>query len=187
MSVIVLTILAIVLLDIVLSADNAVVIAMTANKLPEHQRNRAIAVGMGVAIGVRIALCLGAAFLLAAPYIGWVLKLVGGAYLLWVAWQLYSGSEDAPGEGKSAMTWTAAIGQIVLADVSMSLDNVVAIAGIAGGGVFTIGFGLLFSILILAFFSKFFSMIMIRYPFLNIFGAVTIAIVGIHMMIGVFT
>lgn len=179
---IMLAIIAIILLDIVLSGDNAVIIAMTANKLPEHQRSRAITIGMIVALGVRIVLCLGAAFLLAAPYVGWFLKVAGGGYLLYVAWQLYLGSDDKPGEGKSVMSWTAAIWQIVLADVSMSLDNVVAIAGIAGGSVLTIGLGLTASIIILAVFSRVLVVLMQRYAFLNVFGAITIALVGMHML-----
>ena len=179
-------IVAVIVLDIILSGDNAVVIAMTANQLPAAQRNAAIGVGMTAALVLRIVLCVFAGAVLALPLFGPVVGAIGGVYLLHVAWGLWR-SADVPNKLSGAATWTTAITQIILADLSMSLDNIVAIAGIAGRSVFVMGVGLTVSVISLAFFAKFVSLLMERHPSFNVFGAVAIALVGAKMIITLFT
>ena len=117
---------AIVVANILLSGDNAVVIAMAARSLPEAQRRRAVIWGSGAAIFLRVVLTIAAVQLLQLPF----LKIIGGALLLWIGVQLLVDSGDE-GEVKSHGTLGAAIRTILIADLVMSLDNVIAVAGAA--------------------------------------------------------
>lgn len=139
----------VILLDIVLSGDNAVVIAMAASVLPPAQRQRAIYIGMSAAVILRIALCFFAIQLLAFSY----MKLIGGLLLLWIAYKMYTEiTVDATNEPMDSIfpkaAFTLAIGQILIADLSMSLDNILAVAALAqnhpyimvGGLILSIGF-----------------------------------------------
>ena len=117
---------AIVVANILLSGDNAVVIAMAARSLPPAQQKRAIFWGSAAAIGLRVVLTIAAVHLLQLPY----LKLVGAVALLWIGVQLLVDSDDA-GEVKAEGTLTAAIRTILVADLVMSIDNVIAVAGAA--------------------------------------------------------
>ena len=117
---------AIVVANILLSGDNAVVIAMAARSLPPAQQKKAIFWGSAAAIVLRILLTVATVQLLQLPY----LKLIGGALLLWIAVQLLTESEDE-GDLKAHGTLAAAIRTILVADLVMSLDNVIAVAGAA--------------------------------------------------------
>jgi YjbE family integral membrane protein len=117
---------AIVVANILLSGDNAVVIAMAARSLPAHQQKQAVFWGSAAAIVLRIVLTIAAVQLLQWPY----LKLVGGALLLWIGVQLLTDADD-DGEVKAHGTLSAAIRTILVADLVMSLDNVIAVAGAA--------------------------------------------------------
>src|SRR6266850_1530609 len=131
-------VLQIILIDLVLSGDNAVVIGMAARPLPRRQRRLAIVFGGGAAIVLRIALTAGAALLLGLP----ALKAIGGLLLLWIAVRLLE-PVGAPDEAKSATTLAGAIGTILLADFIMSLDNVLGVAAASRADVLLLIFGLL--------------------------------------------
>ncbi len=117
---------AIVVANILLSGDNAVVIAMAARSLPAHQQKKAIFWGSAAAIILRIVLTVAAVQLLQLPY----LKIIGGVLLLWIGVQLLTESDDG-GEVQAHGTLAAAIRTILVADLVMSLDNVIAVAGAA--------------------------------------------------------
>ena len=117
---------AIIVANILLSGDNAVVIAMAARSLPAHQQKKAVFWGSAAAIVMRIILTIAAVQLLTLPY----LKLIGGALLLWIGVQLLVDSEEE-GEVQSHGTLGAAVRTILIADLVMSLDNVIAVAGAA--------------------------------------------------------
>jgi len=117
---------AIVVANILLSGDNAVVIAMAARSLPQHQQKKAVIYGSAAAIVMRIILTVAAVQLLQLPY----LKIIGGALLLWIGVQLLVDSEEE-GEVKAHGTLAAAVRTILVADLVMSLDNVIAVAGAA--------------------------------------------------------
>jgi YjbE family integral membrane protein len=136
-----------VFIDILLSGDNAVVIAMACRGLPARQRLWGMIIGAGVAVILRVLFTGILARLLLLPY----LKLVGGLALLYVAANLLVPEDDEKGELAAVAHLGRAIGIIVVADVVMSLDNIVAIAAIAQGNLLLLGFGLAASIpLILA-------------------------------------
>jgi len=117
-------------IDIILSGDNAVVIALAARSLPPHQQKRAVFWGAGVAVGLRVALATIALQLLRLPY----LKLSGGIMLLWIAVKLLLPENEEANVAPADHLW-AAIKTIVVADFVMSLDNVVAVAAAARGSV----------------------------------------------------
>lgn len=132
--------LQVVLIDLTLAGDNAVVVGMAAAGLPDRHRRLAIVLGVGGAAGLRIA--LGAVALRLLEIVG--LLLAGGLLLLWVAWRLYRElrRQAADPARPAAKTLAGAMLQIVLADLSMSLDNVLAVAGAAGGHLWVLVVGL---------------------------------------------
>ena len=130
----------IILFDLILSGDNAVVIGVVASRLHGPQRRWAILIGAGGAVVLRIALASIATLLLVLP----VISLVGGLALFWVAWRLLK-PEDEEFHG-TATTFGQAIRLIILADVVMSLDNVLTVAGAAHGNIALLVFGLALSI-----------------------------------------
>ncbi len=138
----------VVLIDVALAADNAVVVGLAVAGLPAARRRPAIVLGIGAATVIRIGFGLVALSLL--NVLG--LTLAGGLLLLWVAWKMLRDLRalDA-GAGRSAtpMTLTRAMGRIVLADVSMSLDNVLAVAGAARDSMLVLTVGLLLGVLLM--------------------------------------
>ena len=135
--------LAIVVIDLVLAGDNAIVIALAARNLPEKLSNRAIVWGTAGAIFVRSALTLVVVWLLNIPG----LMLAGGAMLLWIAYKLLIQPDDGEGhQVNSGSTFWAAIKTIVIADAVMGLDNVLGVAGAAHGNFTLVVLGLLISI-----------------------------------------
>lgn len=159
--------LGIVWIDLLLSGDNAVVIALVSRQLPESQQKWGIIGGTAAAIGLRVIMSFFAAFLMGVPG----LSLVGGIFLLWVAAKLLMGSDDDAGPVKQIMSLGAAISTIAVADASMSLDNVMAIAALSNGQMLLMAFGVLLSIPLVIAGSAVISMVIGRFPILTWAGA----------------
>ncbi|WP_174615911.1 TerC family protein [Virgibacillus ihumii] len=156
----------IIAIDVVLSGDNAVVIAMATKALPKHQRNKAILIGTGGAVLLRILFAILIVFLLQAPLV----HLIGGILLIGIAVNLLMEDEEET-EIKSSGTIIKAVGTIIMADAIMSLDNVVAIAGAANGHLGMIAIGVAVSIPIMIFGSKLIVRMMDRYAWIAYVGA----------------
>jgi YjbE family integral membrane protein len=169
---------AIILIDVVLGGENALVIAMAANKLPEHLRRKAMLWGTVGAVGVRFASVAALTYLLMIPG----LRLIGGIALLYIAYKLVV-TEEGDHNVASASTFWGAMGTIVWADAVMGLDNALAIAGAAGGNWWLIIFGLLVSVPIILYGSTLVSKIMLRWPKTIWIGAGVLVIVAIQMMV----
>ena len=142
----------IIMIDLLLSGDNAVVIALACRNLPQAQRRQGILYGVGGAIGLRVVLTFFAVSLLALPY----LKIVGALLLLWIGIKLILPEEEGHGEGsiKAEANLWGAVKTIIIADFVMSLDNVLGVAAAAKGNVFLLVFGLLVSIPLIAWSSQ---------------------------------
>lgn len=172
-------IVSIVLLDLILSGDNAVVIALATRKLDESKRKQAILIGTGGAILMRVVLMLVAIQLLAIPFV----KLIGSLLLLYIAYDLIAsnGEEEQEIEGKDS--FMAAIRTIIIADLVMSLDNILAIAGVSADSKALAVFGLAISIPLIVFGSQVILKIMDRFPIVVWIGALLIAYTSGKMFI----
>jgi YjbE family integral membrane protein len=159
--------LSIVLIDLLLAGDNALIIALAARALPVRERRMGIACGAALAVVLRVALTSLAARLLALPYI----ELVGGLLVLWIALKVLADSADPVAAAPSPRRFWHAIALIVFADLTMSLDNIVAIAGASHGYIPLIVFGLCLSIPFVVWSSNLLSRLMDRYPWLIYLGA----------------
>lgn len=158
----------IIAIDIVLGADNAVVIALACRRLPEKQRNQGIIWGVVGAIGMRFLLVAFALNLLTLPY----LKIVGASLLLWIGVKLLLPEPASEGPVVSeSPTLLGAIKTIIIADTVMSLDNVIGIAGAARGSLELVIFGLVFSVPIIVWGSKLIMKWMERFPIIVVVGA----------------
>ena len=166
--------LKIIWINIILSGDNAVVIALAARSLPPHQQKQAIMFGSGAAVVLRIVLTVVAAWLLELKG----LQIIGGLLLLWIGAQLLGEQEDDEGEAKEYGTLMAAVRTILIADLVMSLDNVIAVAAAAKGSMTLLILGLAISIPMVIFGSTLMIKIMERYPVIVVFGACLIGWVG---------
>ena len=149
-------------IDILLSGDNAVVIALACRSLPESRRKIGMIAGAGAAVGLRIVFASVVTVLMGLPY----LHAVGAVLLLWIAVDLVGPSEEEEHTTAAARTLWHAIRIIVVADAVMSLDNVVAIAAAAQGSVELIAFGLLLSIPLVVAGSTFVMRMLDRFPWL---------------------
>lgn len=169
----------IVWIDIVLAGDNAVVIALAVRNLPPDKRKMGIVLGAGAAVGLRAALTAVTTQLLTIPY----LKLIGGVLILWIAFKLLRQGEGEHGDGKDGATnlWQA-VWMILVADVTMSLDNVMAVGGAARGSFALIIFGLALSIPLVVFGSNLISKLMARYQVIVFIGAAILGKVGGEMI-----
>lgn len=165
------------LIDLVLSGDNAVVIALACRNLPPEQRRRGIVLGTLGAVVLRIALSALAAALLHLPG----LELVGGLLLLWIGVKLLAEEEEAAEIAPSAHLW-GAVRVIVVADLVMSLDNVVGVAGAAHGDLRLLFFGLLLSIPLIVWSSQLLLRLMQRWPLIAPLGAGLLGWVGGDMV-----
>lgn len=166
--------LKIIWINIILSGDNAVVIALAARSLPPEQQRKAIMIGSGAAVVLRIGLTVVAAKLLAMPY----LQIIGGLLLLWIGVQLLSEEEgDDDGEPKASNLMTA-VRTILIADLVMSLDNVIGVAAAAKGSMTLLILGLAISIPLVVFGSSMMIKLMTRFPIVVTFGACLIGWVG---------
>ncbi|KRH99350.1 TerC family protein [Curvibacter sp. PAE-UM] len=166
--------LKIVWINIILSGDNAVVIALAARSLPAHQQKKAILFGSGAAVVLRIALTLVAAQLLQMSF----LQVVGGLLLLYIGVQLLSEDDDEEGHGGEGGGLMAAVRTILIADVVMSLDNVIAVAAAAKGSNLLLMIGLAISIPLVIFGSSLMIRLMERFPIIVTLGAALIGWVG---------
>ncbi len=164
----------IVWINIILSGDNAVVIAMAARSLPPHQQKKAVLFGSGAAVVLRIVLTVVAAKLLALPY----LQIIGGALLLWIGLQLLGDEEEDDGGEREYGSLMAAVRTILLADLVMSLDNVIAVAAAAQGSMVLLILGLAISIPLVIFGSTLMIKLMERFPIIVMLGAALIGWVG---------
>ena len=161
-------------INIILSGDNAVVIALAARSLPSHQQRKAVLFGSGAAVVLRIVLTVVAVQLLALSY----LQIIGGALLLWIGVQLLS-EEDEGEEGEVEQKGLmAAVRTILIADIVMSLDNVIAVAAAAKGSTTLLIIGLAISIPLVIFGSTLMIKLMERYPAIVTLGAALIGWVG---------
>ena len=164
--------------NIVLSGDNAVVIALAARSLPPRQQTLAVAWGSGAAVAMRIVLTLFAVALLQLPY----LKLIGAALLLWIGVQLLLPEEgEANIDGHENML--AAIKTILIADLVMSLDNVIAVAAAAGDSVTLLVLGLGISIPLVIFGSTLLMKVMERFPIIIAAGGALLGFVAGEMAV----
>ena len=172
--------LAIIAIDLVLAGDNAIVIALASRSLPRHLQKQAIVWGAVGAIVVRSAMTLVVVWLLKIPG----LLFIGGALLIWIAYRLLL-PEDGEGEGgkvKTAVSFWGAIQTIVVADMVMGLDNVLAVAGAAQGSYLLVVLGLLISVPIVVWGSTILLHWVERYPGIVYFGAAVLAWTAAKMM-----
>jgi len=187
----------VVMIDLVLAGDNAVVIGLAAAGLPKEQRGKAILIGVLAATVLRILFALVATQLLAI--IG--LLFAGGVLLLWVCWKMWRElstphsndpeaieGKDLDGDGKIAgqpiakKTLAQAVTQIVIADVSMSLDNVLAVAGAAHEHPWILVFGLALSVILMGVAATFIARLLSKHRWIAYIGLLIILYVSLHMM-----
>lgn len=157
----------IIMIDILLGGDNAVVIALACRNLPAHQRRRGIAWGVAGAIGLRVVLIFFAIHLLALPF----LNIIGALLLLWIGVKLLGCDDGGDHQVASCTTLFGAVKTIIIADAVMSLDNVVAVAGAAHGNMALVVFGIAVSIPIILFGSHFVMRLMDRFSMVITLGA----------------
>jgi YjbE family integral membrane protein len=170
----------IIMIDLLLSGDNAVVIALACRNLPEAQRKKGILFGVGGAIGLRIVLTFFAVTLLSLPY----LKLVGALLLLWIGIKLILPEEEHSASNIKADTRLfGAIKTIIIADFVMSLDNVLGVAAAAKGNVSLLVFGLLISIPMIAWSSQLVLKLIDRFPFIIYAGGALLGYVAGEMLV----
>src|SRR6266850_791788 len=170
---------AIIWVNIILSGDNAVVIALAARSLPERQQKLAILWGAAAAVVLRIVLTVVAVELLKLPY----LKLIGGLLLFWIAVKLLVPEDDGDGDVKSSEHLIGAIKTILIADLVMSLDNVIAVAAVAKGSILLLVLGLVISIPLVVFGATLLMKVMERYPVIITVGAALIGYVAGEMLV----
>jgi YjbE family integral membrane protein len=169
----------IILINIVLSGDNAVVIALAARSLPPQQQKQAILWGSGAAVVMRIILTIVAVELLRLPF----LKIVGGLLLLWIAVQLMLPEQEGEGGARAGIGFWAAMRTILIADLVMSLDNVIAVAAAAKGSLTLLILGLAISIPLVIFGSTLLLKVMERYPIIITIGAALLGWVAGEMFV----
>ena len=169
---------AIVLIDVVLGGENALVIAMASRKLEPNLRKKALIWGTFGAVAVRFLCVAALTYLLMIPG----LRLIGGLALLYIAWQLVRPNQEEHKEVEAKATFWGAMATIVWADAVMGLDNALAIAGAAGGNWYLIIFGLLLSVPIILFGSTIVARIMERYPKTIWIGGAVLVIVALQMI-----
>jgi YjbE family integral membrane protein len=168
----------IIMINIVLSGDNAVVIALASRSLPPAQQKKAIVFGSVGAIVMRLVLTFFAVMLLSQPY----LKLVGAALLLWIGVGLLKGGDDS-GDLKAHSNLAAAIKTIIVADLVMSLDNVIGVAAAAKGNVPLLVVGLVISIPLIVYGSAIILKLMTRFPVIITIGAALLGWVAGEMAV----
>lgn len=182
----------VIVIDVVLAGDNAVIVGLAASRVAPELRKKVIFWGMAAAVGLRIVFAAIATSLLAI--VG--LTLAGGILLLWVCWKMYreirAGGhegedllENGSGAAKAAvptMTFGAAVMQITFADVSMSLDNVLAVAGAAKGSTEVLVIGLGVAIVLMAVAANFIAKVLVKYPWITWIGLLIIVVVAVDMI-----
>lgn len=182
--------LQIIAIDVVLAGDNAIVVGMAASRVAPEMRAKVIFWGIGGAVLLRIGFAVITVQLLAI--VG--LTLAGGILLMWVCWKMYReirhSSHAAPagaavsesGQTGKPVSFSSAIVQIIVADVSMSLDNVLAVAGAAKGHTIILVIGLAIAIVLMAVAATFIAKLLVRYPWITWVGLIIILYVAVDMM-----
>lgn len=175
--------LAILVIDLVLSGDNAIIIGMAASGLDDKQKNKAIFIGIIAATAFRIFFAAIASILLQITG----LTLVGGLLLLWVTYKTWRDIRQSKHNNTSTKdvvkrTFASALLTIIIADVTMSLDNVLAVAGASHGYPGMLVFGLLLSIVLMAFAAKFIANLLERYQWISYIGTAIVGYVAIEMI-----
>ncbi|MGO4704835.1 TerC family protein [Microvirga sp. 2MCAF38] len=173
------SLLQVIWIDILLSGDNAVVIAMACRSLPPHQRKLGIMLGAGTAVALRIVFALVISYLLGVPY----LRIIGGLLLFWIALKLIGGEEEAGHEVKASDSLWKAVRTIAIADAVMSLDNVVAIAAASRGHPELFIFGLLLSIPLIMAGASVITGLLNRFPILVWAGAALLGYIAAEMIV----
>jgi len=179
----------VIIIDLVLAGDNAIIVGMAAAGLPAHQRRLVIIIGISLAVFFRVAFAVVVVQLLAI--IG--LVLAGGLLLLWVAWKMWrelragtevtAAADDAPGPAHTQVKKrSTAIWQIAIADISMSLDNVLAVAGAARDHMAMLVFGLVLSVALMGVAATFIARILAKHHWLNYLGLAIITLVALSMI-----
>lgn len=171
--------LAIILIDLVLAGDNAIVIALAARSLPKHLQKKAIVWGTVGAIVVRSVMTIGVVWLLKVPG----LLLVGGLGLLWIAYKLIANSDEHDEHGVAASTFWGAMKTIIVADALMGVDNVLGVAGAAHGAFDLVVIGLLISVPIVVFGSSMVLKLVDRFPAIMYIGAAVLAYTAAKMIV----
>ncbi len=171
--------LAIILIDLVLAGDNAIVIALAARSLPDNLKRKAIIWGTVGAIGVRSIMTLGVVWLLKIPG----LMLVGGLGLVWIAYKLLADEGDGEHHGPVSTTFWGAMKTIVVADALMGVDNVLGVAGAAHGAMDLVIIGLLISVPIVVFGSSVVLKLVERFPIIIKLGAAVLAFTAAKMIV----
>ncbi len=182
----------IIMIDVVLAGDNAIVVGLAASRVSKEIRNQVIFWGIAAAVILRILFAAVTTQLLA---IGGIMILGGGLLLLWVCWKMYrqiiSGEHTEPehaaevaskdNSGSELGFWSA-VGTITLADVSMSLDNVLAVAGAAKGSTLVLVIGLAIAIILMAVASRMIADLLVKYPWITWIGLAVIVYVALDMI-----
>jgi YjbE family integral membrane protein len=174
--------LAIVIIDLVLAGDNAIVIALAARKLPQHLQMKAVVWGTAGAIAVRVAMTLIVVALLKVPG----LMLIGGLLLVWIAYKLLAedhGDDEADAAAARITGLGSALRTIIIADAVMGLDNVLGVAGAAGGSFLLVVLGLLISIPIMVWGSTLILKLVDRFPAIIYIGAAVLAWTSAKMIL----
>jgi YjbE family integral membrane protein len=187
--------LQVIIIDLVMAGDNAVVIGMAATRLPQQMRHKVIFWGLAAAVIMRVIMATVTVELFAfIP-----LRIVGGILLLWVAWRLFRDvraaqhdSSDGQGDGHSALEFEdpgtgrilmrRAIVQITVADISMSLDNVLAVAGVAIHHVWVLGVGLVLSIGLMGIAANMVAKMLNKHPWISYAGVFIVLYVALNMI-----
>lgn len=170
---------AIILIDLVLAGDNAIVIALAARQLPTHLQRKAIVWGTVGAIVVRTMMTLAVVWLLKIPG----LMLVGGLGLLWIAYRLLVPGGESDAHGPTATTFFGAMKTIVIADALMGIDNVLGVAGAAHGSFDLVVIGLLISVPIVVWGSTMVLKLVDRFPVITYAGAAVLAFTAAKMVV----
>jgi YjbE family integral membrane protein len=183
-----LALLSVIVIDLLLAGDNAIVVGLIASGIPAQRRRKTILVGVVVAMVCRITFATIAVQLLAI--VG--LLLAGGFLLFWVAWKMWreiqaevvpaNGPGDVLAGATPPKTFHSAIFQIIIADVSMSLDNVLAVAGTARHSVWVLVFGLTLSVLLMGLAADWIARVVTNRPGLSYIGIAIVAAVAISMI-----
>jgi len=172
----------IILIDLVLAGDNAIIIGMVASKFPPEQRKKVIFWGIGGAVILRIILTLLTAYLLQITG----LRLIGGLLLLYIVYKLYvdviKGSENEENIKVDSSSFLKAIWTVLLADFTMSLDNVLGVAGAAGEHYGLLVFGLILSIILMATAATLISGWIKKYKWIAWLGLLAILIVAVELI-----
>ena len=180
------TLIQVILIDLLFAGDNAIAVGLVAAGLPQSQRTKVIAVGIGLAVILRIIFAVATVQLLKIPG----LLLLGGLLLLWVSWRLYvdlrkrTASEDAGGDAveSNSLTFKQALFQILAADVSMSLDNVLAVAGVAREHIAILIIGLVLSVVLMLVAATLIANILNRHRWIAYIGIAIILFVAGSML-----